>query len=81
MKNTENRNGLTIIRRWQVEARCGLSRTAIYNRIRNGTFPRPISLGDGKCPRVGWIESEVTAWVDGRVEKSRGKNLEHGGEA
>ena len=57
-----------IIRRPQVEARTGLSRTSIYNRIRAGTFPAPVSLG-GKA--VGWIEAEVNAWIASQIEKSR----------
>jgi prophage regulatory protein len=57
-----------IIRRKQVEARIGLSRTTIYQQLKDGTFPRPINLG----PRaVGWIESEVDAWVDAHIQKSR----------
>ena len=58
----------TILRRRQVEARTGLSRTTIYNRIRAGTFPAQISLGERS---VGWIESEIDAWLKGQIEKSR----------
>src|SRR5258705_10359808 len=42
----------SILRRKQVQNRTGLSRSTIYERVRAGTFPRPISLG----PRtVGWV--------------------------
>lgn len=36
---------LTILRRKQVEARTGLSRSTIYERIKAGTFPAPVSIG------------------------------------
>jgi prophage regulatory protein len=62
---------ITIMRRRQVELRCGLSRSTIYDRIKKGTFPAPISLGDGDCPPVGWIESEISAWLTSQFEKSR----------
>ncbi len=59
---------LTILRRKQVEARTGLSRSTIYDRIKAGTFPAPISLGE---KAVGWIESEVNGWLAAQIEKSR----------
>lgn len=59
---------LTILRRKQVEARTGLARSTIYDRIKAGTFPAPISLGE---KAVGWIESEVDAWLNARIQASR----------
>lgn len=61
-------SALTILRRKQVEARIGLSRSTIYERIKAGTFPAPISLG---AKSVGWIESEIEAWLSAQVKKSR----------
>jgi prophage regulatory protein len=58
-----------ILRRPQVQARIGLSRSTLYDRIRAGTFPAPISLG-GKA--VGWIEAEVDAWLTARINAARG---------
>ena len=59
---------LRILRLPQVEARTGLSRSSIYARIANGTFPPQVQLG----PRaVGWIESEVEAWIRERIAASR----------
>lgn len=57
-----------ILRRKQVEVRTGLSRSTIYDRIRAGTFPAPISLG---AKAVGWIDTEVDAWIAAQVEQSR----------
>jgi prophage regulatory protein len=58
----------TILRRPQVEARTGLSRSTIYARIQDGTFPRPILLGSRA---VGWISNEIDGWLDQRIKASR----------
>lgn len=68
---------LTILRRKQVEARTGLSRSTIYAKLKRNpkrpsdydpTFPRPISIG---AKAVGWIEAEVNAWLEMQIEVSR----------
>ena len=41
----------------------GLSRTTIWRRIRAGTFPAPISLGENS---VGWPEHAITEWIKNR---------------
>lgn len=43
-----------------VVERTTLSRTEIYRRIREGTFPRQIKLGPR---RVAWRERDVDEWV------------------
>lgn len=46
----------------------GLSRSAIYANIVEGTFPSQISLG----PRtVGWLETEVLSWLETKIVESR----------
>jgi prophage regulatory protein len=64
----QTQSTLAIIRRKQVEARTGLSRSTIYLRVSEGTFPRPVSLG---ARAVGWVESEISDWLAGRIEASR----------
>ena len=57
-----------ILRLPALKARVGLSRSSIYLRVSQGDFPRPVQLG----PRaVGWVESEVEAWLTRQVEASR----------
>ncbi|MBB0022644.1 AlpA family transcriptional regulator [Ralstonia pickettii] len=51
---------LTILRRKQVEAATGLSRSSIYQRIKEKTFPAAIQLG----PRaVGWRAGDIEAFL------------------
>ena len=58
----------TILRLPTVKTRTGLSRSTIYLRISEGSFPKPISLG-GRA--VGWVEAEITEWLDQQIEASR----------
>ena len=49
-----------LIRLPEVMARVGLKRSAIYQRMSEGRFPRSRSLG----PRYTvWIESEIESWI------------------
>jgi prophage regulatory protein len=45
---------VTILRRKQVQTRIGLSRSTLYLRIAEGTFTKPVSLGDWDGPRMRW---------------------------
>lgn len=58
----------TILRLPIVIERTGLSRSTIYLRISNNSFPAPISLG-GRA--VGWIENEVEIWLEKQIKTSR----------
>ena len=61
-------NPAQLLRRRQVEGLVGLRRSAIYAAIAEGRFPKQIHLG----PRsVGWLASEVDAWIAERVAESR----------
>jgi len=62
----------TILRRPQVQQRTGLSRSTLYQFIRDGAFPSAVALG----PRaVGWLESDVSDWISARVKLARQGNL------
>lgn len=58
----------SILRLPVVKARTGLSRSTIYLRVSEGTFPKPVSLG-GRA--VGWVEAEIQQWLEQRIEASR----------
>lgn len=58
-----SRSVVRILRRREVEARVGLSRSTIYDKLNpqspryDAMFPMPIHLGGGSA--VGWVESEI----------------------
>ncbi len=58
----------TILRLPAVKASTGLSRSTIFLRIMQGTFPKPVGLG-GRA--VGWLEAEIQEWLQRRIEVSR----------
>jgi prophage regulatory protein len=49
-----------ILRIQTVLKRTGLSRSTMYRKMDNGTFPRNIRIST-RC--VGWRESAVNAWL------------------
>lgn len=63
-----------ILRRNAVEARTGLSRSTIYDKLSKAsarfdpTFPRPVNLG---LNAVGWVEAEIEAWLQVRIRECR----------
>jgi prophage regulatory protein len=58
----------TILRLPAVKTRTGLSRSTIYLRVSQGTFPRPVCLG-GRA--VGWAEEEIQSWLAEKIAASR----------
>ena len=58
-----------MLRAPEVMARTGLSRATIWRRVRAGTFPAPIQLGENS---IGWPASEITAWLDSRPRRTYG---------
>ena len=67
MQNIPNEK---ILRLKTVLGRTGLTRSMAYALLKDDLFTRPINLG----PRaVGWLESEIDAWITARVEASRAK--------
>tara|TARA_R110000868_G_scaffold138843_2_gene353342 strand:- start:742 stop:966 length:225 start_codon:yes stop_codon:yes gene_type:complete len=58
MFNTANNE--RIIRLKTVLARTGLSRSTLYRKIADGTFPRQIPIS---IHGAGWHESAVNRWI------------------
>ena len=48
----------------EVIHRVGVSRPTIYRWMREGTFPKQISVGGNT---VVWVESAVTSWMEDRM--------------
>jgi prophage regulatory protein len=57
---------MRILRLPQVEAKVGLRHTAIYERIAEGNFPKPIPLGR---QARGFVEAEVDDWIRAQIAK------------
>jgi prophage regulatory protein len=49
-----------IIRLKTVLQRSGLSRSTVYRKIEEGTFPKQVKLGTSSA---GWKESELNRWI------------------
>lgn len=64
----------TILRLKKLKEKMGISSSTIYNKLNprskyfDEMFPKPIRLG---LSSVGWLESEVDAWLSHRVNASR----------
>jgi prophage regulatory protein len=57
-----------LLRLPQVLDRTGLSRSSLYRLHAAGSFPRRVQISERS---VGWIESEVDAWLASKVCDSR----------
>lgn len=56
-----------LLRLPEVMIRVGLKRSAIYQRMNDGRFPRSRSLGP-KC--TVWVEAEIEEWIRGVAERT-----------
>ncbi len=56
------------LRRAQIEKLTGLSRSTIYDRVKAGSFPKPIKIGDRA---VAWLQSEIDAWQSDCIAEDR----------
>ncbi len=52
-----------ILRRPEVEARTGLSRSTIYELMTKGEFPKQVRLA---ARAVGWTDSSINEWLESR---------------
>ena len=57
--------GGRVVRLPEVVEVTGLSRTTIWRREWDGSFPSPIRLGGERTRAVGWREQDVYEWIDG----------------
>ena len=53
-----------LLRRHEVEQLVGLGRSALYDHMQKGDFPRPLRVGKSA---VRWPESVVLAWIATRT--------------
>lgn len=64
-----------IIRLKTVLARTGLSRSTIYRKIREGTFPAQMRISTNGA---GWHESDIDRWVTDPVRWRPEVEASHG---
>ena len=62
----------TILRLKAVLHRTGLSRSSLYRKVQNGTFPKSVQITE-RC--VGWHASAVDEWVRNPVFYDTGDYL------
>lgn len=55
-----------LLRLPQVLDRVGLKKTVVYDRIKDGTFPKPIKLGSASV----WLDSDIQAWIEAQVRSA-----------
>tara|TARA_B110000977_G_C11070731_1_gene489456 strand:- start:712 stop:906 length:195 start_codon:yes stop_codon:yes gene_type:complete len=57
------------LKRPEIEHRTGLKRSTIYDKMKAGTFPKPVKLG---ARAVAWLEPEIDAWIKERISQRGG---------
>ncbi len=63
-----------VLRMKQLVAVVGLGKSTVYDYLNpkspryDPTFPKPVKLG---ASAVGWIDHEVTVWLESRIAVSR----------
>ncbi len=67
-RHTSHQHNDRFIRLPEVKELTGLCRTHVYALSKRGKFPRAVRLG-GRA--VGWVESEISAWMEERKESGR----------
>lgn len=60
-----DRSNERLLRLPEVKARSGFSRSTIYRKMEDGTFPRSVPIGANS---VAWRESDFNAWLAAPAE-------------
>lgn len=55
----------TFLRLPEVQRRVGYKHATIYKKMQLGEFPLAVRIG---ANAVGWVEAEIDAWVQARIE-------------
>ena len=69
--NISSNSPCKIIRLKRLNDKTGISRSSVYNKLNprskyyDPAFPKPVRLG---AASVGWLESEVDAWLASRPQ-------------
>lgn len=60
---------LRLIRLAEVMHKTGMGRSWVFQAVKDGKFPAPISIAGSRA--VGFIEHEVDSWIESRITASR----------
>lgn len=52
---------IKLLRQREVQAMTTIPRSTLYAKVANGTFPKPVKLGERAA---AWRESDVIAWME-----------------
>lgn len=63
-----------LLRITNVLAVTGMSKTCVYDAMKNSSFPRPVRLGTRS---VAWRDDEIQAWVESRPRVEATQDLEY----
>ena len=55
---------MQLLRLHDAMSRTGLSRSAVYAAIADGTFPKPVRIGRRS---VAWPAEDIDAWITARI--------------
>ncbi len=61
----ENMKKIEILRLPQVMKRIGVSKSWVYQNLKNGKFPKQIFLSERL---VGWVDSDIDDWIKSRID-------------
>jgi len=64
---------MDLLRIERVKARTGLSRSDLYRRVKSGTFPSPIKIGNSRVSV--WPSTTVDAWIERQVATANLKEI------
>lgn len=65
MNTIEN---VRLIRRKEVQVKTGLGASSIYAMMKQGKFPKAISISER---RVAWVEADVNQWISERIASNK----------
>lgn len=66
-KTTNKCDGIKFLRLLEVIEKTGLSKSTIYDKIKENKFPKQIKLTEGA---VAWLEEDVVTWMLERIAES-----------
>ena len=64
LRGIEAEPRIRVLRQSDVIRLTGLSRTTIWRRVRDGSFPPPIRLGPPGTRAKGWRQTDLQDWFD-----------------